>query len=193
MRAFRALFSLLAPLVLLAASSSEASAYERQWQAGLSAGYTHFVNGGGNFSVPGSLPGFGTSLSLSYGLNDSLNIIGHADMSVHPGAAPVLIGGGGVGMAYVLDVLRWVPWIGLTAGGYAVSVREPCITTEAAPCTTGHFGLSPQGGVDYQVNRKFSIGAGVRWNLLFFGNPNALDQVDQAISGFVRAQYIWGY
>jgi hypothetical protein len=190
MRASRALVSLLSPLVLIAASSSEANAYEHQWQAGLSAGYAHFVNGGGTAITPASYPGFGTSLSLTYGLNDSLNIIGHVDMSAHPGTAPVLIGGGGVGMAYVLDVLRWVPWVGVTVGGYAVSAREPCIATDDAPCTTGRFGLSGQGGLDYQVNRTFSIGAGGRYGLMLFGNKNTADHV---VSVFLRAQYIWGY
>lgn len=190
MRAFRALFSLLSPLVLVAASSSVASAYEHQWQAGLSAGYTHFINGGGTAITPASYPGFGTSLSLTYGVNDSLNIIGHADTSVHPGAAPVLIYGGGVGIAYVLDVLRWVPWIGVTVGGYGVSALEPCMRTDAAPCTTGRFALSAPFGLDYQINRKFSIGAGGRYGVLLFGNNN---DVDHTISGFVRAQYIWGY
>lgn len=181
---------MLSPLVLVAASSSEASAYEHQWQAGLSAGYTHFINGGGTAIKPASLAGFGTSLSLTYGLNDSLNIIGHADLSVHPGATPVLIGGGGAGIAYVLDVLRWVPWIGVTVGGYAVSAAELCVATDDAPCTTGRFGISAPFGLDYQFNRKFSIGGGGRYGVLLFGNKNA---VDQTISVFLRAQYIWGY
>jgi hypothetical protein len=190
MRAFRALFSLLAPFVVVAASSSEASAYERQWQAGLSAGYVHFINGGGTAIMPAALPGFGTSISLTYGVNDSLNIITHFDFSAHPGAAPVLIGGGGAGIAYVIDVLRWVPWIGATVGGYAVSAREPCITTDDAPCMTGRLGLSLPFGLDYQVSRKFSIGAGGRYGVLLFGNQN---KVDQTISGFIRVLDIWGY
>jgi hypothetical protein len=190
MRAFRAVFSLLAPFILVAASSSIAHAYEHQWQAGLSAGYTHFINGGGTAITHASYPGFGTSLSLTYGINDSFNIIGHVDMSAHPGAEPVLIGGGGVGVAYVLDVLRWVPWIGVTVGGYAVSAGAPCIATTDAPCTTGRLGFSLPFGLDYQVNRKFSIGAGGRYGALLFGNQN---KFDQTISVFLRAQYIWGY
>lgn len=190
MRACRALFSLLFPLGLVAAFSSEASAYEHQWQAGLSAGYTHFVNGGGTAITPAALPGFGTNLSLSYGITDAWNVIGHVDMSAHPGAAPVFIGGGGVGVAYVLDVLRWVPWIGVTLGAYGVSAQEPCIATDSASCTTLRFGPSATFGLDYQVNRKFSIGAGGRYGVLLFGNKN---EVDQTISIFLRAQYIWGY
>lgn len=190
MRAFRALFSLQATFLLVAASSTEARASERQWQAGLNAGYTQLMNSGGTAVAPKSLPGFGASLSLSYGLTDSLNLIGHADMSFHPGGAPVLIGGGGVGIAYVLDVLRWVPWIGVTVGGYGVSAREPCVTTEDVPCTTGRLGLSAPFGLDYQFNRRFSLGVHGRYGVLLFGNQNA---VDQTISGFLRAQYIWGY
>jgi hypothetical protein len=190
MSAFRALFSLLATFLLVAASSTEASASERQWQAGLSAGYAQLINGGGTAGTLGSFPGFGTSLSLSYGITDAINIIGRVDMSVHPGKAPVLIGGGGAGIAYVLDILRWVPWLGVTVDGYGVSAREPCVTTNELPCTTGRLGFSGMAGLDYQLNRRFSLGGTFRYGLLLLGNQNKLDQT---ISGFLRAQYIWGY
>jgi hypothetical protein len=190
MRAIRALCSLLAPFVLVAAWSSEASAYERQWQAGLGVGYALLMNGGSIPVKPTSLHGFGSSLSITYGLTDAINIIGHADFSAHPGDAPVVIGGGSAGIAYVLDVLRWVPWVGLTVGGYAVSAREPCVATNDVSCTAGRFGLSVPFGLDYQLSRSFSIGANGRYGLLLAGNQIG---VDQTIAGFIRAQYIWGY
>ncbi|HRI71588.1 MAG TPA: hypothetical protein PK156_45460, partial [Polyangium sp.] len=170
--------------------SAKADAYERQWQASLGLGYTHLSNGGGTALKVTSLPGFGASLGISYGLNDSLNLVAHGDFSMHPGDAPVLIGGGGVGIGYVIDVLRWVPWLGLTAGAYGVSVGGPCVSATGAECTTARLGLSLPFGLDYQLNRSFSIGAGGRYGLLLFGNQN---KVDQTISVFARAQYIWGY
>ena len=191
MRAFRALFSLLATFVVVVAASSEAQAFERQWQAGLSAGYTHFVNYAAVNAA--SFPGFGTSLSLSYGITDAINIIGHVDFSAHPGKAPVLIYGGGAGVAYVIDIVRWVPWIGATVGGYAVSNVGSCAPTADAPCTTGRFALSPIAGLDYQFTRKFSLGAVGRYDLLLFGKAGDPSSIDHAISIFARAQYIWGY
>ena len=190
MRAFRALFLLLAVLFSMIAWSSKADAYERQWQASLGLGYAHLSNGGGTAVQLASLPGFGASLGLSYGVNDALNIIGHADFSMHPGDTSVLVGGGGVGIAYVLDIVQWVPWLGLTAGAYGVSIGEPCVSNVSVPCTTGRFGLSLPFGLDYQLSRSFSLGAGGRYGLLLFGNQNKLDQT---ISVFARAQYIWGY
>lgn len=190
MRAFRALFSLLSPLVLIAATSSEADAYERQWQAGFSAGYTHFVNVGATTAPLASYPGVGSSFSLTYGISDAWNLIGHADFSFHPGASPVAIYGGGAGVSYVIDIVQWVPWLGVTAGGYGVSALDPCVATDAAPCTNGRLGLSLLGGLDYQVSRRFSIGGGGRYTVLLFGNQN---KVDHTISVMARVQYIWGY
>lgn len=190
MRAFRALFSLLAPVVLVAATSSEASAYERQWQAGFSAGYTQLVNKGATAVPTASYPGIGTSFSLTYGLSDAWNVIGHADFSIHPGASPVAMYGGGLGVSYVIDIVRWVPWLGVTAGGYGVSALDPCVATDAAPCNNGRLGLSLLGGLDYQLSRRFSIGGGGRYTVLLLGNQNA---VDHAFSFMARFQYIWGY
>lgn len=193
MRAFRALFLLLATFVFVIATPAKADAYERQWQVGLSAGYVHHSNlsdVGSTFGKPFSLPGFGASLGLSYGLTDAINLIGHGDFSMHPGDTPVVINGGGVGIAYVLDIVRLVPTLGLTVGGYGVSAREPCVTTNESPCTTGRLGLSLPFGLDYQLSRSFSLGVAGRYGLLLFGNQN---KVDQTISVFARAQYIWGY
>ncbi|MBK9265072.1 MAG: hypothetical protein IPM54_35495 [Polyangiaceae bacterium] len=190
MRAFRALFTLLASCVVMAASSSEAGAYERQWQVGLGVGYAQLINEGGTPVTPASLHGIGSSLTITYGLTDAINIIGHADFNAHPGDAPTLLYGGSVGVAYVIDVLRWVPWAGVTAGGYGVSALEPCVATNDVPCTNARLGFSLLGGIDYQVSRSFSIGAMGRYGVLLFGNQNA---VDHTIGGFIRAQYIWGY
>lgn len=190
MPAFRALFSLLAPVVLIVATSSEADAYERQWQAGLSAGYTQLVNVGGTNVPAASYPGVGSSFSLTYGVSDAWNIIGHADFSFHPGATPVAMYGASAGVSYVIDIVRWVPWLGVTAGGYGVSALDPCVATDAAPCTNGRLGLSFLGGLDYQVSRRFSIGGGGRYTALLFGNQN---QVDHTISFMARFQYSWGY
>lgn len=190
MRAFRALFSLLAPAILVATWSADAEAYERQWQAGLSAGYTQLVNGGGTGVAQGSFPGVGASLSLTYGINDAWNVIGHIDTSFQPGATPVFIAGGGLGVSYVIDILRWVPWLGVTAGGYGISALAPCMDGANAACSTGRLGFSLLGGLDYQFTRTFSLGLTGRYGLLLLGNQNA---VDHTISGMLRAQYIWGY
>ncbi len=189
MRCRRALLSLLAPMVLLVATSSEAEAYERQWQLGAGLGYSLLMTESGTPATPSSLHGAGLNLSVTYGLNDSINLLGQVDVSAHPGGAPVIMSGASIGAAYVLDVLRWVPWVGLTAGGYSVTALDPCVTTNDVSCTSFRLGLSPVAGLDYQVNRSFSIGATGRYGLLI----GSQGTVDHSISAFVRAQYIWGY
>lgn len=191
MRVLRALISVLAPLVLLAATTSEAAAYERQWQAGVGLGYSLLMNGGGTAVEPdASLHGIGLNLGVTYGLNDTFNLLAFVDTSIQPGGTPVGIAGASVGAAYVFDVLRWVPWAGVTVGGYAVNAFDPCVTTNDASCTTFRLGVSGLLGLDYQLNRSFSIGGMGRYGVLLFGNQNA---VDQTVAVFARAQYIWGY
>lgn len=190
MRAFRALLSFSAVFASLAAWSSEANAYERQWQAALGLGYAQLYNGGGTTAAAGVLPGFGANLGLSYGINDSFNAIAHADFSLQPGATPVFVAGGGAGIAYVLDILQWVPWIGVTVDGYGVTALNPCVSTNDLSCSNGRLGFSGLFGLDYQVSRRFSLGGGLRYGLLLLGNQN---NVDQTLSVSLRAQYIWGY
>lgn len=190
MRAVPAFFSGFAPLVFIVAASSEASAYERQWQAGLGVGYAVLMNDGGTPMAPASSPGIGSSLSITYGISDAFNLMAHVDMSAHPGDAPAFVYGGSIGISYVLDVLRWVPWVGATVGGHGVSVLDPCVSTNDVSCTNGRLGFSIPFGLDYQVSRTFSLGAMGRYGVLLFGNQ---DKVDQTVGGFIRAQVLWGY
>lgn len=182
--------SFSAVFAVVAAWSCEAEAYERQWQAAFGLGYSQLYNGGGTTAAKGILPGFGANLGLSYGINDAWNVIGRADFSFQPGATPVFVAGGGAGIAYVLDVLQWVPWLGVTVDGYGVMALDPCVATNDLSCSNGRLGFSGLGGIDYQVSRSFSIGGVARYGVLLLGNQNA---VDQTLAVSLRAQYIWGY
>jgi len=169
--------------------SSTADAYERQWHVGGGLGYALLLNGGAIPTESSSLHGLGADLHLTYGLNDTFNLLLQVDGSIAPGPTPVVLAGGSAGAAYVIDVLRWVPWVGLMAGGYAVSALDPCSSADS-PCTTFRLGVTLPFGLDYQVTRSFTLGATGHYGLLLLGPEG---NVDQRIGGFLRAEYVFGY
>lgn len=159
-----------------------AGAFEHQWHVGAQAGYSLLVNPQG-----AALHGFGGGLQLTYGLSDTINVLVLGDVTVHPAARDKgvaydgqILAGGMVGFGYVIDILQWVPWVGATAGGYyAIG------PTDSGP----RLAVGIPFGLDYQLSRSFAIGAGVEYKLLFLDPAGAA----QRISGFLRAEYIWGF
>jgi opacity protein-like surface antigen len=158
---------------------SEAQAYERQWHAGVSLGYGLFGDGGAS--------GLGGGLHLTYGLSDAFNAMAEVDATYHPGSERVLASGA-VGASYVIDVLRWVPYVGLMAGVYEDIFTGPC----PAPCSAvdTRFGLSVPVGLDYQLSRSVAVGVQGRYHLLLTGGSSG---VTSALTAFARVEYLWGY
>src|SRR5262245_213579 len=101
-------FSLIA---LLAPATAEA--YERQWHAGGSFGYGMLV------ANDETVHGLGGGLHLTYGLNDVFNAMVQVDFTGYPGGE-LVIGSAAGGIAYVIDILEWVPYVGLMVGGYQI-------------------------------------------------------------------------
>ncbi|MEZ4294160.1 MAG: hypothetical protein R3B70_04220 [Polyangiaceae bacterium] len=170
-------------LAALLAPAPEAHAFERQWHLGAGAGYTAYIDPSGV-----ALHGAGGALHLTYGISDTLNVLAIADFSAHaPGTtsegAPVsglMLAGASGGLAYVFDILQWVPWVGATLGGYYAFDN---------PSPGGRLALSVPFGLDYQISRSFAVGASGQYSL-FFLDPGG---VGQRFGGFIRAEYIWGY
>jgi hypothetical protein len=177
--AFAAFAALAAPLL----SPSTASAFERQWHAGLGVGYSYFSSG------EESLHGVTGSLHLTYGMTDALNAMVVLDTGYHP-AGDALIFGGAAGVGYVVDILQVVPYVGLMVGPYDVwRVGGACDVPEAPACHSARLSASIPFGLDYTVSRSFAVGIGGRYHLMFFG-PNPMDQM---ITAFARAELTWGY
>jgi len=180
---------ILASVLSVVAFSPLAEAYERQWHVGGGLGYSLLLNGGSVPTTATSLHGLGATLHGTYGLTDAFNLMVQVDGSIAPGPTPVLLAGGGAGIGYVIDVLRWVPWAGVMVGGYAVSAFDPC-GAAGETCTSGRLGLSIPFGLDYQVSRSFTLGASGRYGVLLLGPKGG---VDQMIGAYLRAEYVWGY
>lgn len=164
-------------------SPAPAAAYERQWHAGLGLGY-------GLLTDDPVAHGFGGGLHLTYGLTDAFNAMVEIDVTGHPGD-DLLIASGSLGVGYVFDVLQWVPYVGLMAGGYDLwTVGADCGTDiEGVPaCHRGRIGGSIPIGLEYQFSRDFAVGAQGRIHLLLLGESPAM-----YVTVFARAEILWGY
>jgi hypothetical protein len=179
----RPIASLAAALVGAAAlvEARPAAAYERQFRLGASFGYAALL--GADTSH-----GFGGGLHFAYGINDYLNFIAEVDATAHPSAEWSVVSGA-VGVAYVIDVLRWVPWVGIEGGPAGLVSLDPhCGLAIAEPCKTFRLEGAIPFGLDYQVSRSFTVGVGGRFQILLLGSTPW-----ETLGVFARAEYVWGY
>jgi hypothetical protein len=179
---FPALLSAAALTLAALLASSGAAAFERQWHAGASIGYALLAD-------DGSYPGLGGRFHLAYGVTDAFNALVELDTASHPGGDLMFVGGS-AGASYVIDILQWVPYVGLMAGGYDVARLGPCGGPGEQQCHTGKFGASVPFGLDYTFSRSFAAGFAGKYTLLL---PGAGDSPGSYFTAFARAELIWGY
>jgi hypothetical protein len=173
-------------VLVLASCPRPACAFERQWHAGVDAGYASL------FSQP-SKSGFGGGAHLAYGLSDAFNALLEADVTRHFGGSLPdkpsaedrsidrrgrTVWSGALGLAYTLDVARVVPYAGALAGVYAIAGGDHVVVAPG-----GQLAL----GLDYQLERNWALGAQFRMHALLN------DGVQSYATVFLRAEYIWGF
>lgn len=173
-RTASSLFALLvASGLALIAGEKDAFALDGEWHAGADAGLAFL----------GTQAGLGGGAHLVYGLSDAFNAMLKLDLSHHgastDGSPNTNVMSAGLGVAYTLDVTRWVPYAGLLAGGYR-------LTGDAALWAPG-FQIPL--GLDYRFDRHFSAGIQVRYHTLFTFAP--FDSRSYATT-FLRAEWVWG-
>jgi hypothetical protein len=157
---------------LVLALAPSAWSFERQWHAGVDAGYAGLTGDNG-------ASGYGGGAHLAYGLSDAFNALLELDISRHPGDNTT-IWSGGAGAAYTIDVARAVPYLGLLAGGYKL---------HGDLSSTG-LGFQVVLGLDYQLERNWAIGVQARMHTIFAGDPVG---VREYATTFLRAEYVWGF
>lgn len=160
----------------LLAASRPAQAFEREWHLGAGAGVT---NGNGLSLSPA------VSAYAAYGLSDvfdarlELTARGyHIGSDQNPNALSAM-----AGLAYKLDVLRWVPW-GAVYAGYLQLLDTP--RPELA-FKQRDVALGLGAGLDYAFSRNFGVGASVRLDTAL------ADQSARSFDAFLRAEYRWGW
>jgi hypothetical protein len=160
----------------LLAGAGSAHAFEREWHLGGGAG----ISDGSGLALSPAVAAY-----LAYGLSDvfdarvELTARGyHIGSEQNPHALSAM-----AGIAYKLDVLRWVPWAGVYAGylGFLDQPRTD-LTFKRHDVALG-VGL----GLDYAFTRKLGAGITLRYD-------DALGRANtRTFDALLRAEYRWGW
>ncbi len=171
--------------------ASDSWAYEHQWRVGGSFGYSLMNFGDESFH------GFGGGAHMTYGISDAFNLRVHSDVTgfdrrvfydvtgveiTDPPSDWALVWNSGAGIEYVLDILQWVPYVGVTIGPVDVIDLED-------ESHQWHFGLTIPAGLGYQFTRDFTLGGEFSYRMLFGAEGDPL----YAMTVQARAEYVWGY
>jgi len=174
-----------ATAALLATFAPPAGAVERENHVGAELGCAILV------VQDKSTPEVGAGIGAHYtrGLSDEFNLMVEGAWSLvaldetrnakTPATHPAWVANADVGVGYVLDVLRWVPYVGLLVGGYGL-----------AGGTVGRAKLLPGVevalGLDYRFGRALTTGVALRQHLLS-------DTYPSFTQAFARVEYSWGW
>jgi len=181
-----------AAIAAIVVCGREARAFERQHHLGLSGGLSLLKAENASLA-----PGGGGAIHYTYGLSDSLNLLAEGGTSVlgispnvHSGpgsqgasdSRTLFVSSAAIGLGYSFDVLQWVPYVGVLAGGYLVY----------GPATDGAVGAAGAQaalGVDYQISRSFAVGLALRQHFML----TKITTFPSYTTAFLRAEYIWGW
>jgi hypothetical protein len=155
--------------------ATDARAFERQWHLGGGLGAASFV-GSDEPIAPAA------SLYAAYGLSDMFDARLEFTGSRHPldDGSHVVLYSGAAGIAYKIDVIEWVPYVGLLAGYYSYDFA------------TAGIGFSTALGLDYAVSRNLGLGAQLRYHWTSSDVPTSLTE-GEYFTAFLRAEYRWGW
>lgn len=165
-----------------------AEAFERQQHLGGGIGGALLKSDGAKLAVGGS-----AFVHYTYGIKDNWNFLAEAGGAIVPmkldlapasgtSTATLFAWSGAAGIAYAFDVLEWVPYVGLLAGGYLLH-GDARGDVEAAP------GVQAALGLDYQLSRSFALGIAARQHFML----TKLDAIPVYTTAILRAEYVWGW
>jgi hypothetical protein len=173
-------------LALLLVGAGEASAGERQHHLGVDAGGA-MVKGEGALSF-----GFGGGAHYAYGFKDTWYVMGELGSSVVPlkfdspgdtsSTKALFAWSAAAGVSYAFEVIEWVPYVGILAGGYLLHGKGAGDTVVAP-------GLQAALGLDYQLSRSFALGLAVRQHFML----TQMDTFPVYTTALLRAEYMWGW
>ncbi len=98
-----------------------------------------------------------------------------------PRTRPSMVTSLDVGVGYVFDVVRWVPYAGLLLGGCALNGG----TIDGLKLLPG---AEVALGFDYRIDRSWAAGLALRQQ--FFADAGTYPSYSQALA---RVEYIWGW
>lgn len=177
----------IAPAAIVAAILSfagAAGAVEQEHHLGLDLGLA-VLDASGKTQVGGA-----ACVHWTYGITDTFDLLvegtgslvslGEHGDPTH--SRPIWVANADVGVGYVLDVLSWVPYAAVLAGGYVLSGGS----IDGARVRPG-FELEI--GLDYRVSRAFEVGLSARQHMLV----TDLATYPTFTQVLARAEYTWGW
>ena len=168
-------------LVFLSLLSVRAHAFERQWHlgAGLGAGF---------FADANTSAGPVLGLHAAYGLSDMFDVKVEGLGALHSvGDESFQLLSGSAGLAYKVDVIQWIPYLGIQVGYYHLMGD-----VLPAKLSNHELGLSVDLGLDYAYSRSFGLGAQLRYHG-FMHDPMSSMADAPYFCALLRAEYRWGY
>ena len=179
-----------AAAVALAFAPREASAFEHQHHLGVDGGVAFIsIDQKPSLSVGG-----GGGIHYAYGLSDAFNFLVEGafcpvalseDPATGPHNRPTMIENLGAGIAYTLDVVRWVPYFGVLVSAFSLHGGAVDDVRFAGGATLAL-------GLDYQVTRgpkHLALGVAVRQHFML----SDLTDYPSYTQIFLRAEYVWGF
>jgi hypothetical protein len=145
-------------------TTKRAHATENEWHFGIAYGYSMLVHG------EDTLHGTGGLFHVRYGVTDAFDLTMDAGVAGYP-ADGLVAPGTTAGIGYVIDVLRWIPHIGLQAG----VVDTVTLTCPEAAQACGHQVrpvLAIPGGLELRVVGPLVLGAHVRYDFILPDQPS---------------------
>jgi hypothetical protein len=153
-----------------------AHAFEREW---------HLGGGVGGALVPTYPLGLAANVYAAYGLSDAFDVRAELWASFHEGTLPngvvskASYGSGKLALTYKIDVIQWIPWVGVGAGVLTAG-------TGGAPFDSAQATLGAIAGLDYAWTRNFGLG-------LCFSLDYGFTDANTYGAGFLRAEYHFGW
>jgi hypothetical protein len=159
---------------LLALGPSHALAFEREWHAGAK---------GGLAFQPGRDTGWGVGAHGAYGLSDMFDA--ELELFLTQNAADqdqtARVFAATAGVAYKIDIVRWIPYFGLLGGYYDFwGVPGPNGETKTV-------GMAAQIGLDFLLMREVALSLDYRPHVSFVDGPNIPLQ-----TLMLGVEYRWG-
>lgn len=148
----KALLQTSAVVILASAVSSSAFAYEDQLGVTVTLGYSGIF---GDTRLPPH--GASAGVGISYGLGDTWELRGRADYTffftrAHRGALTA-------DLVYLIDVLSFVPYVGLSVGGALSSVDADALAPSEL---RGDLVVGAVVGGDIMLDRSWTLGFEIR-------------------------------
>lgn len=178
-------------LLAVVAFASPAKAFEKQQHIAVQAGPSLLVVSGTEQSSTNI--GAALGATYTYGVSDMFNLHASVTGSLFSAGAnaadkkplprqPLLLAGAHVGGSYLIDVLRWVPYVGADVGATAFAGHD-----FAAP----RFFPSARAfaGLDYQLDRHLAIGGLARQEFFVTKMSNYSSRTELLF----KFEYAWGY